>query len=248
MTIILPGSDIPNPAGAQNVQRLIRDFCDELALDNPGSVANAQDDQVRQIVQIANRVGNDLAREFDWQILVNEHVFTTQQGRLEYPLPEDWLRSVPGTGWDSSKRFPMYGALSPQGWAAYKALSLGAGVDIFFRIINGKIVLVANAPDGDEVKFEYISRYWVAGSAGGYSDRIQRDDDIVLFDYNLMLEGMLLRWRKTKGLPFDEKDYALILSKCKGQDVPGRYINLGGRAGFRLIDELNIPPTGFGGA
>lgn len=247
MTIILPGADIPNPAGSQTVLDLIRDFCDELALAPPGSVSNSQDEQVRQIVQIANRVGNDLARDFDWQILTNQFVFSTEAGQDSYDLPEDWLRAVHSTGWDNAKRMPMYGAVSPQAWATYKAMSLGAGIDIFYRVMNGKMVLIADAPDGDQVQFEYISRSWVASAGGGYDDRIERDDDIVLFDNNLMLEGMLLRWRKTKGLPFDENDFRSLLSRCKSQDTPGRVINLGRRVGFRLIDEMNIPPTGFGG-
>lgn len=247
MTIILPGAITPDRYESNTAKRLILDFCAELALAEPGSISNLQDDQVRQIVQIANRVGSDLAREFDWQMLVNTYAFTTEQGRMEYDLPTDWLRSVPSTTWDDGKRMPMYGALSPQSWAAYKAMSLGAGVDLFYRVINGRIVLVADPPDNDQVQFEYISRYWVASAAGGYDDRISRDDDQILFDYNLMLEGMLLRWRKTKGLPFDPMDYARLLSQCKSQDVPGRAINLGRRFGNRLIDELNIPPTGFGG-
>lgn len=247
MTIILPGADIPTPIGGQPVLGLVRDFCSELALDAPASVTDQQDHQVRQIVQIANRVGNDLCREFDWQILLNQYAFNTVEGQTEYDLPEDWMRSVYNTAWDNSKRLPMYGSLSPQSWAAYKAMSLGAGVDLFYRVINGKIVLVAAPPDNDQVQFEYISRYWVVSSAGGYFDRIQRDDDIILLDNNLVLEAMLLRWRKTKGLPFEERDYMKLLSQCKAQDVPGRTINLGARFGWRLIDGLNVPPTGFGG-
>lgn len=247
MTIILPGADIPNPIGGDSVLDLIKDFCSELALAIPGSVSDQQDDQIRQIVQIANRVGNDLCREFDWQILVNQYVFSTTEGQLEYDLPTDWMRAVHSTGWDNAKRIPMYGALSPQAWAAYKAMSLGSGVDLFYRVINGRMVLVADPPNNNEVQIEYISRDWIVSAGGGYYDRIQRDDDVVLFDANLMLEGMLLRWRKTKGLPFEEMDYKSLLSKCKNQDVPGRVINIGGRFGNRLIDALNIPPTGFGG-
>lgn len=247
MTIILPGADVPPSAGGGTVHDLLQDFCAELALQPPSSVTATQDDQTRQMVQICNRVGNDLCRDFDFQILVDQYVFTTTQGQLEYALPSDWLRAVNSTGWDNAKRMPMYGAVSPQAWAAYKAMSLSAGIDIFYRVINGKMVLVADAPDGDQVQFEYISKDWIISAAGGYDSRIRSDDDIILLDRDLVLEGMLLRWRKTKGLPFDERDYLALLSKCKSQDVPGRTINLGARFGNRLIDELNIPPTGFGG-
>lgn len=248
MTIILPGVDIPNNSGYETAGTLIGDFCSELALASPGSISDVQDDQVRQIVQIANRVGADLCREFDWQSLLQTYSFKTHQGMLEYDLPDDWLRSIPSTSWDSGKRMPMYGSLSPQAWAAYKAMSLGAGIDLFYRVINGRFVLVADPPDNDTVEFEYVSRLWVASADGdGYSEKISNDSDRVLFDYNLMLEGMLLRWRKTKGLPFDPMDYARLLSQCKSQDTPARAVNLGRRFGNRLIDELNIPPTGFGG-
>lgn len=247
MTIIMPGGEIPPASSNGTSKDLIEDFCSELALASPGSISDAQDDQVRQIVQIANRVGSDLCREFDWQMLINEYSFICESSRTEYDLPSDWLRSIPSTTWDSGKRLPMYGGLSPQSWAAYKAMSLGSGIDLFYRVINGRFVLVADPAAGETVKFEYVSKLWVVAHAGGYSDRITNDNDLLLFDYNLMLEGMLLRWRKTKGLPFDPMDYARLLSQCKSQDVPGRAINLGRRFGNRLIDELNIPPTGFGG-
>lgn len=248
MTIILPGAQIPSNVGGRQVIDLLRDFCDELALPQIISIADIQDDQARQIVQIANRMGDWLCREFDWQVLVNQHSFTTETGKLEYDLPADWMRSVHSTAWDSAKRLPMYGAMSPQTWAAYKALSIGAGVELFYRVINGRMVLIAEPPENDQVQFEYISKYWVVSSAGGYFDRITRDDDVLLFDDSLMLEGMLLRWRKTKGLPFEENDFARILMRCKGQDVPGRVINTGCVPGPRLINASNIPDSGYGGA
>lgn len=251
MTIVLPG--LPAQITYSTLD-LVQNFCIELGLGSPVSIMGTADPQIMQIVRIANRVGADLCREYDWQRLISQANIAAVPGVLEYPLPDNWLRSVADTGWDTAHRFPMRGSVSAQGWASYKALSLGAGIDIFYRVMNNRLVLVANPPENDAFQFEYISKSWVLTSIEDddlglsylYADKITRDTDSPLFDEDLMLEGMLLRWRKTKGLPFEERDYQSLLSKCKGQDTPARSLSIGGCAGMRLIDNYNIPISGYG--
>lgn len=251
MTIVLPSQSIQTTYTALS---LVQDFCVELGFDVPNTIVNSSDKQITQILRIANRVGMDLCRDYDWQRLIAQANIPTSVGVLEYRLPDNWLRSVADTAWDTAHRFPMYGSVTPQGWAAYKALTLGAGIDIFYRIMNNRIVLVANPPENDTFQFEYISKNWVitavedddSGLSYQYSDKIASDTDSTMFDEDLMLEGMLLRWRKTKGLPFEERDYQNLLSKCKSQDKPAHSLSLSGRIGFRLIDRNNIPITGYG--
>lgn len=56
---------------------LIQSVADELALNRPALVIGSTDPQTRQLLALLNRLGSDLARQYDWQELNKEHVFTT---------------------------------------------------------------------------------------------------------------------------------------------------------------------------
>jgi hypothetical protein len=56
----------------------IQDVCLELGLPSPSQAIGSNDDQVLQMVALMNRVGDTLATERDWQVLVAEHRFTTE--------------------------------------------------------------------------------------------------------------------------------------------------------------------------
>jgi hypothetical protein len=56
---------------------LIQSVADELALNRPALVIGSADPQTRQLLALLNRLGSDLSRQYDWQELNKEHVFTT---------------------------------------------------------------------------------------------------------------------------------------------------------------------------
>lgn len=56
---------------------LIQTVADELGLNRPSIVMTATDTQTRQLLALLNRLGSDLTRQFDWQELDKEHIFTT---------------------------------------------------------------------------------------------------------------------------------------------------------------------------
>lgn len=56
---------------------LIQAVADELALNRPALVIGSTDPQTRQLLALLNRLGSDLARQYDWQELNKEHIFTT---------------------------------------------------------------------------------------------------------------------------------------------------------------------------
>ena len=56
---------------------LIQSVADELALNRPALVIGSADPQTRQLLALLNRLGSDLSRQYDWQKLNKEHVFTT---------------------------------------------------------------------------------------------------------------------------------------------------------------------------
>lgn len=58
--------------------QLIQDTCSELGLTAPTTVATSPDTQYQQLFAFINRLGRDLASDFEWNELDKEYLFTTQ--------------------------------------------------------------------------------------------------------------------------------------------------------------------------
>jgi len=243
MPIILPG--VGSGSGL-TLLAIVQDVCAELGIQQPPIVIGSQDPQIQQLWALVNRLGNDLVREFEWQRLRKNTSVNTVAGQTTYDLPSDWNRQISQTEWNRTMRRPMIGPISAQGWEAYKGAYLGAGIETSFRIQGGKLVLLDEPPAGDELAYEYISSNWVVTITGSGRKKFLADDDSCVFDDQLMLEGLKLRWRKAKGLAYDEADYIRILDACKSQDQSAPVLRLGSTIGERLLNEYNIPEGGFG--
>lgn len=60
-----------------NLLELVQQVCDELMIRRPLAVVSSQDPKVRQLYALLNRLGQDVARQFQWQRLNREHILTT---------------------------------------------------------------------------------------------------------------------------------------------------------------------------
>jgi hypothetical protein len=60
-----------------NLLEIVQTVADELAIGAPAVVTGSNDPQTRQLLALLNRLGGDLTRQFDWQRLNKEHIFTT---------------------------------------------------------------------------------------------------------------------------------------------------------------------------
>lgn len=244
MPIVLP---------AQNTQRsttlidLIQNTCLELGIPAPVSAISSADPQILQLMAIARKLGKDLVREFEWEMLVQKAVINTQPGVWDYPLPLDWNRQVEQTEWTANTMRPMMGPVTAQRWAFYQAWNAANTLCMPFRIIGGNIRLL-NAPETPETfSYEYISENWVMPGTGPMQNTFLADTDSCVFDDALMQAGLALRWRKAKGLAYDDMDYLQTLALCKAQNksAPALTTSSRHRPG-RLLDYFNVPESGYG--
>jgi hypothetical protein len=81
------------------------------------------------------------------------------------------------------------------------------------------------------------------------ADSINNKGDVLWFDRPLLVAGLKLAFRKAKGLDTSAEldDYSSALDKASGQDGAAPVLSLNGSGpAVRLLDERNIPETGFG--
>ena len=220
---------------------LVQQVTGELGVNRPSFVVGNNDPQIVQFLALVNRLGRDIAKQYEWQRLNKEFSVTTVQGTPTYALPSDWLYQINQTEWDRTSRWPLIGPATTQEWQIYKSAIISEGPNLRFRIANG--FLEVDPPTGGlDLSFFYVSRNWIDGADGLGYDKFQADGDRSVFDDSLMVTGLKAQWKASKGLDgtFDAAEFRTMLDTIKAQDKGAQKLSLGGFPRNILLTQWNI--------
>jgi hypothetical protein len=236
---------------------IIQGACAQLGLPVPlAAVSNPNDVTARQMVAFLTYQGRRLLKPTDtyrWQMLLKTWVLITNPVDTSYPLPEDWDSFEDLTGWNFTSRLPMLGPATDPQWACLKARNLGSStISVVYRSRGGRFEIYNTFPDPQELQIDYSSRAWVQSGADPlvFKDFIEADDDIVLFDPDLMTAAVKLRFLTAKGFDttsaMSEYNLALEAAICADTDAP--VLRLAASDNYPLLTtQFNVPDTGYGG-
>lgn len=178
-------------------------------------------------------VGDDILQEHDWTHLVLTGTILTNGSTTSYVMPASYKRMVPRTAWNRSTRLPALGPLSRQQSAALQASIMTIVVDVVFQMQGGVMFFPVVPPNGATIAWDFESRYWIKSSGGTAPDRAEpaAADDLLLFDPELLLAGVRLRFLEIRG--FDTTvaatRYAEQLEAAIGENIGGgQALNLSG--------------------
>jgi hypothetical protein len=122
---------------------------------------------------------------------------------------------------------------------------------VIYRSRGGRFEIYNSFSTPQELQICYSSRAWVRSGADPliFKDHIETDDDVVLYDPDLMIAALRLRFLTSKG--FDTTaalaDYnqALESAICADTDAPVLTLNVNDT--YPLIStQFNAPDTGYG--
>lgn len=221
--------------------------CGLAAVADPVTSSDAQFVLLRELL---TTLGEDLVSEREWTHLVRDASITTVAGQTLYDLPADYARLVDQTAWSRSSTWPML-PVSQQTDQLLKVLTSTGVVSTPFRTQGSALALTIDPGAGKVLVLKYLSRYWVMG-AGSLEPDLEapaQAADVVLFDALLMVLGLRFLWLEARGFDTSTASAAFQarLATVKGNDTAGRILSLSGpRDGFRLVDEFNLPTTGWG--
>lgn len=212
----------------------------------PPDTLHVTDNQVRQLVQLANIEGQLLAKRHDWQVLSKEATFTTLATEIQASLATvaPGLRSITNeTMWNRTLNRPVFGPLSPSDWQMWKSAQI-AGPYNEYRIREGSILFFPTPVAGQSIFFEFVTRNWCKKSTGAPQDVWLDDSDIGLLDEDLMLLGLIWRWKRAKGFDYAEEyaTYERQVATDFGRDGSKPTIDMSGAR--RAFDPVVIVPTG----
>lgn len=174
----------------------VNEVCDVVSLDQFESVYGSDDPNAQTMVALAKEAGDEIARRVDWQAMLK----TGTPASSPYPLPDDFQRLIPGgavrTAAGAFCRVVTVGS-------QWSVIAASASIQPFF-FVRGDAVLFAPAAAAIDATVEYVSKNWIIGDDDVESDEFAADDDTTLFPERLLVKGILWRWKRQKGLAFED--------------------------------------------
>lgn len=207
----------------------------------PTTVVGSTDPQVLQILALLEEEGNDLSDRGDWQGLTFEAIHTTvateSQGYInsiavaQEPIRNATFKCIKyGTFWDRTENLPVE-VIDQQGWAAEKGFA-ATSPHYRVRIRERKLLVTPTPPAGNTWAFEYISSNWIINSAGTITYQyFNADTDQILLPEPIILMGLRWRWKKEKGLGYEEdfQTYEKMVENALGRQGIPKAVYMDGR-------------------
>lgn len=229
---------------------LLNTVLGELGMPATNSI-NSTDDTTRQLLFLANSVGEALALLPFWSELIELFTVTTTTSTV-YDLPADWGVPLNGTAWDRTAKWPLIGPAVPSHWQTYQASNLPGGPRTQYRF-NGLRLEVYPAPvAGLTFTHEYLSTGWALGVSGANADqrkpRLTLDSDYVLFNERLFIVAVKLAWLDAKRLDTASAQaaFSAMLEAGWAASRGAPVLSFAPTYTDELIGWGNIPDQGFG--
>jgi len=207
---------------------IVQDVCGEMGLTIPNAVVGSNSELVIQLFRLAKREGNELSTgasvglSHDWTVLQSEATWTStateSQGALTTLAPGfRWI--INDTVFDRTEQRQEPGPVSAQLWQWRKAMTT-SGPFPEWRIRNGTLYMYPVPTAGHSMAFEYQTSYWCTDSGGTAKATWTADTDVGRIDEELMKLGLIWRWRKAKGLDYEEdfRSYQIAVSNAIARD------------------------------
>lgn len=202
----------------------------------PSAVINSLDPQVVQIKALLYETGNSIAVRGDWSRLTFEEVHTTTAAEDQGNIFTITAGSIQATAfrkikdhtvWDRTDRLPVR-SINSEDWAMVKA-TVSAEARYRYRLFRHNLLLTPTPPADHSLAFEWVSKWWIQdGVSGAIKERFNADTDTFLIERELLKLGLTWRWRKTKGLSYEEEynEFEDRLKEMLASDTPKADIDM----------------------
>jgi len=237
---------------------IVQDVTTRIGVPKPSTVADNTSRSVIQLLAIANEVGELLGKR-DFKSLERRVTFTSTgselQGAVSTILPEAdpaSPRVIGETAWDLTSAMYMGNVPSPQEWEFRKVRNI-TGPTYRFRLmtdpdtLDNSIYLNPAPAAGHSMGLEYFSNFWCKSEAGEGQTAFAADTDILLLPEACFKAEMKWRWKREKGLPYDDEraDAEELTDTAVAQSNPQGAFSIDQNTDPVLIGPWNLPDGNF---
>ena len=193
----------------KTIIEMAQEVCAEIGIGVFDALVANTDREAIEMRNFALKTCEEAARRVDWGQLQKTQSYTGTSAATKYDLPADFLRLQQGTA-ITYNGSPVRGGLTADEW---NALPATVGAPRFFRMTGKKIEFWPALPSAQSVVVNYISKNWNTANKATWG----ADSETCLLPDEVVIKGMLWRWRRHKGMPYSDymeeyeaalKDYA----------------------------------------
>lgn len=182
----------------------------------PASIIGATDRSAIEILDFANEVGEELHRRADWGALVQTGTVTATGTAGALSLPSGFTRFTGGICMTAATG----STVRPLTRAEWATLTPSEGVPRYFLLENDTVRLWPYPALGANLSVTYIDSDWCDGGAA-----FSTDTDNTVFPDDLFTLGMIVRWRRQKGMDYAdlEAEFEAMLADYASFDDRRRF-------------------------
>lgn len=222
----------------------------EINIAAPSTIIGNTNREIRQLLQLAQNEGKQLASRYRWQAIKRESTFTSvateSQGEMTTLAGADFGWVANETFWNRTQNRPLFPVTDVQ-WQQMKSSQI-TGPYEYFRIRGGELLVIPIMTAGETCAFEWVSKNWCESSGGTAQSAWAADTDTGLIDEDIMAAGVLWRWKKAKGLDYaqDFDTYERLLADAATRDGAKPRLNMGsGMLRNAFLDRRSVSEGGW---
>lgn len=226
----------------KNILEICQEVADLTATQRPVDLFSEASQQEAIFLSVAKDTLDSLLRYGDWQELTKEGYFITHSGQSNYFINDicpDFHCLLNNTVYIKNSSEKIIGAITPEEWMKEKYFN-EKSIGIKFKIQNGIFKFLTPPSEGLKIVFQYRSSNIVYDAQKGYEEKtiLTKNTDIPVFDEYLVKKGIVWRWYRRNGMPYEEEynEYQRELKKRFGNSLAIQDIQLS-----NTFDEF---PTG----
>jgi hypothetical protein len=225
---------------------IVQTVAQRVGITVPTVAIASTDSNIQQVISFVNEDGSELAARYGWQEITNEANFATvasgnSQGSIQALAGPDFNYVLNETMWDRTTRRPVFGPKTAAEWQQLQAQFVN-GPWWQYRIRGNQVLFIPTPPAGDQIYFEWVSKWWCTSTGGTVqtASAMVADTDIGILDERLITLGAIWRYKAGKKLDyaedFDKAEAAIMDAMSRNASKPK--LNLAGPQG-------NIQPGVF---
>lgn len=223
---------------------IVQDSCYVIGITAPTAVVTSSDATILELLAMANRVGNELSRRYEWQELTKQASWSAtgsiDQGYLT-SIDTSFGRFIDQTMWDRTLRQNIIGPVTAQEWQSDLSWAV-VSPPYKFIVQSGKLQVGPTAiTAAHTMVFNFISKYWCQSSVGAGQSAFAADTDTAIIPEELFTLSLIWRWKQAKGLAYaeDMESAEEQIERYMGQSGGRRVLFVGG-SGIYYLGE-NVP-------
>lgn len=188
-----------------NLLEVAQNVCSIVDIVQPETLTGSSADQILQMKAIMQQAGDELATVNEWRKMIKKADFTGDGSNVLHALPSNFKRFVDGNPvrYTVAPYTAFRGCASTDEWSAIQASK--STKLILFRLNGSNLELSKAIESGFTFSMYYVSKNWLINGSTE-SETIAQDTDETLFPSRLLLLSTIARWKRQKGLPYQDED------------------------------------------